>query len=242
MRSPGGSWDVVSSAGRIDEILAASDAAYQEVDRIPDRDGLTFMNGYYVNCSAVFVDMRESSKLGESYRRPTLAKLYRVYISELVALFNADPLCKDLNIHGDAVWAVFDSPYKTNIDDVFSRAVMARSLIDVLNCRLVRYGLAAVTAGVGMSYGRALMIKAGYKGSAINEVVWMGDVVNEAAHLAHDARRGWAGPPMLMSHVFFSNLNEHNSTLCQTWSGRWGVYQSSAVNTVIHGWLRANCN
>jgi class 3 adenylate cyclase len=118
---------------------------------------------------------------------------------------------------------------------------MARSLIDVLNCRLDRYGIAPIAAGVGMSYGRALMIKAGYKGSAINEVVWMGDVVNEAAHLAHDARRGRAGPPMLMSDVFFNNLNEQNTSLCQWWSGRLGVYQSSAVNTAIEEWLAANC-
>lgn len=241
MRSSGGAWNVVTSAGRIDEILGASDAAYAEVDKIPDREGLTYTNGYYVNCSAVFVDMRDSSKLAERHRRPTLAKLYRAYISELVALFNADPLCKEVNIHGDAVWGVFDSPYKSNIDDIFSRAVMARSLIDVLNCRLARYSIAAIAAGVGMSYGRALMIKAGYKGSAIDEVVWMGDVVNEAAHLAHDARRGWAAPPMLMSDVFFSNLNEHNSSLCQPWSGRWGVYQSSAINTIIDDWLTANC-
>lgn len=37
--------------------------------------------------------------------------------------------------------------------------------------------------GIGLAYGRALMIKAGYKGSTINEVVWMGDVVNEASKL-----------------------------------------------------------
>lgn len=241
MKSSGGMWNVVGSVARIDEILGASDAAYVEVNKIPDRDSLTFTNGYYANCSAVFVDMRGSSKLAEKHRRPTLAKLYRAYISELVALFNADPLCKEVNIYGDAVWAVFDSPYKANIDDVFSRAVMARSLIDVLNCRLARYSIDAIAAGVGMSYGRALMTKAGHKGSTINDVVWMGDVVNEAAHLARDARRGWAGPPMLMSEVFFSNLNEHNSSLCQRWSGRWGVYQSSAVNTSINEWLTANC-
>src|SRR5687768_18520598 len=114
MKSSGGTWNVVSSAGRIDEILEASDAGYTEVDKIPDRDSLTFTNGYYVNCSAVFVDMRDSSKLADKHRRPTLAKLYRAYISELVALFNADPLCKEVNIHGDAVSGDFDSPYKSN--------------------------------------------------------------------------------------------------------------------------------
>jgi hypothetical protein len=35
------------------------------------------------------------------------------------------------------------------------------------------------------------MIKAGHKGSAVNDVVWMGDVVNSAAHLCcHGSKRG----------------------------------------------------
>ena len=29
------------------------------------------------------------------------------------------------------------------------------------------------------------MIQAGYKGSGINEVIWMGDVVNDSAKLRH---------------------------------------------------------
>ncbi len=45
-----------------------------------------------------------------------------------------------------------------------------------------------------MDYGRVLMIKAGFAGSGINDVVYMGDVVNRAAHLAHKAGRGWQQP------------------------------------------------
>jgi class 3 adenylate cyclase len=41
-----------------------------------------------------------------------------------------------------------------------------------------------IRSGIGMSYGRALMIKAGFNGSGINDVVYMGDVVNRASKLA----------------------------------------------------------
>lgn len=34
------------------------------------------------------------------------------------------------------------------------------------------------------------MVKAGYSGSGINDVIWMGDVVNTACHLANKAGRG----------------------------------------------------
>ncbi|MFC3479204.1 hypothetical protein [Kocuria carniphila] len=53
------------------------------------------------------------------------------------------------------------------------------------------------------------MIKAGFSGSGINDVLYMGDVVNRAAHLAHEAGRGWADP-IFVGGVFEQNLNDHN--------------------------------
>ena len=38
------------------------------------------------------------------------------------------------------------------------------------------------------------MIKAGYSGSGINDIVYMGDVVNRAAHLAHKAGQDFSTP------------------------------------------------
>ena len=45
-----------SSLSRIDEILNADSKSYQEVGSIPCRSKLTHTNGFYVNCTAVFVD------------------------------------------------------------------------------------------------------------------------------------------------------------------------------------------
>jgi predicted DNA-binding ArsR family transcriptional regulator len=38
------------SLKRIDDILNASDSSYEEVKEIPQRDKLTFTNGFYVKC------------------------------------------------------------------------------------------------------------------------------------------------------------------------------------------------
>lgn len=49
----------------------------------------------------------------------------------------------------------------------------------VLNYKLKKAGYdTPIKAGTGASWGRALMIKAGLSGSGINDVVYMGDVVN----------------------------------------------------------------
>jgi class 3 adenylate cyclase len=174
----------VASAERIDAILAQPQGNYEEVDSLPDREKLSYTNGFYANCSALFVDIRGSSALPAKYKRPALAKLYRAYISEMVAIFNSSSLAREINIVGDGVWAVFNTPLKSNIDDVFTVAATANSMMRILNHKLRKSGYESVNVGFGMAWGRALMVKAGYSGSGISDVVYMGDVVNRAAKLA----------------------------------------------------------
>jgi class 3 adenylate cyclase len=124
--------------------------------------------------------------------------LYRAYISELVAVMNGDPRCREVNIVGDAVWSVINTPTKPDIDQVFYTACRAHSLVKALNCKLKAKGVDPIRVGIGMDWGRVLMIKAGYSGSGINDVVYMGDVVNSAAKLASkgDMRYLASGPLM----------------------------------------------
>jgi class 3 adenylate cyclase len=226
-------YDHLASVSRINEILEGADTSYEEVDSIPSRDKLTFNNGFYVYCSALFVDIRGSSGLPSKYKRPTLAKIYRSYISEAVAIINGNSNCAEINIVGDSVAGIFNTPSKPDIDEVFSTAARINSLIDILNCRLKARNIDPIRAGIGMSYGRALMIKAGYKGSSINDVVWMGDVVNEAAKLcSYGSKNSW-DPPIVVSSVFHNNLNDHNKGLL-SYRYPQGYYTGNVVNTELN--------
>ena len=42
-------YDFEKSRERIDDILNTADKSFEEVDKIPSRDKLTFNNGFYVN-------------------------------------------------------------------------------------------------------------------------------------------------------------------------------------------------
>jgi class 3 adenylate cyclase len=236
-------YDHLASFARIDAILNAPTGTYEETDKLPDRDKLTFANGFYANCTAMFVDIRESSKLPGRYKRPTLARLYRAYISEVVAVMNADPNCREINIVGDGVWCVINTPKKSDIDAAFTTACRINVLIDVLNCKLQKRNIDPIRIGIGLDWGRALMIKAGYSGSGINDVVYMGEVVNSAAHLAALGGKP-AGlmyrNPIIMSSVFVHNLNEHNTSLVH-WDSQINAYTSNAYITVMQEWLTANC-
>lgn len=240
MKSNNITYDFEKSRLRIDDILKASDVNYEEVNEIPARESLTFNNGFYVNCTALFVDIRKSTALASKHKRPILAKIYKAYISELVALINSSPLCVEVNIHGDSVWGVFNTAKKVNIDSVFGLAAQISSLIKILNYKLLQKSISEIKVGIGIDYGRALMLKAGFNGSGLNDVVWMGDVVNMASKLCSYGNREWYDRQLMVSDVIYSNLNDHNKGLL-TYSTYRSCYQGDVLSTYMEEWYNKNC-
>ena len=227
-----------ASYDRLKGILDQSDVSYTEKDSLPSRDELTFSNGFYANCSALFIDIRKSSALPDKYTRPRLAKLYRAFISEVVAVLNGDTRCVEVNIVGDGAWAVYNTPWKADIDATFSAAAKLASLVKMLNKALVARNYEAIRVGIGMSWGRALMIKAGYSGSGINDVVYMGEVVNLAAKLASYGCQNIGDQQMMVSNVFHSNLNDHNRSLL-SWNVSRNCWHGWVVNSQMDEWVEA---
>jgi len=171
MESNNMKYDYLESVKRIDEVIASSDNSFEELGSIPSRDKLTFTNGFYVYCSSLFVDIRKSSELTSKHNTPKLAKLFRTYTSEVIALINGDPNCAEINVVGDCVSGIFNTPNKRDLDSTFGDAFSISSLIDIMNYKFKQNGITEITVGIGLSYGRALMVKAGYNGSGINEVI-----------------------------------------------------------------------
>jgi class 3 adenylate cyclase len=240
MKSTGTKYDYVAGYSRMKSYLDSSDNNYEESDSLPSRDSLTFSNGYYAYCSAMFVDIRKSSDLPNKYKRPALAKLYRAFISEVVAVLDGCDLCQEVNIVGDGVWGVFNTPYKTDINDTFSRAAMVASVLKFLNYQLEKHGYDPINVGIGLSYGRALVIKAGFSGSGINDIVYMGDVVNHSAKLAAHGMEAWNDKQLMVSSVFYDNLNDHNKGLL-SYNYTRSAYHGSVINTAMDEWYVENC-
>ena len=85
------------------------------------------------------------------------------------------------------------------------------------------------------------MVKAGYSGSGLNDVIWMGDVVNSACHIANKAGREFRDP-IIVSSIFYSNLSEDNQKFFKATSFDWKTYyQCNVVNTNMNDWYNENC-
>ncbi len=228
MESKNFAYTVEVSDARIRDILDSAEI-FEEVNTIPPRTSLTFSNGFYVNCTAVFIDIRGSSKLTKTHNRPVIGKLYRSYISECVAIMNASPNCKEVFISGDCVSGIFDSTYKHQIVSAFDTAGQLSTLIELLNFRLSNKGYKPIVCGIGIAYGRALMMKAGASGSGVNDVVWIGDVVNEAAHLCHEGNRG-SNKCVQVSKSVYTNLTDEYKGFCSAHT----IFDDSNYETDIH--------
>ena len=235
-------YKVEDSASRMDDILDVNDNDYEDnKNDIPSRNKLTYKNGYYVNVTALFIDIVDSSKLTDGNRRPTLAKMYRAFLSECVAIMNSWEMCKEININGDCVWGVFETPKKSDVDDVISVAAQLNSMIKILNYKLQKKKYDTISVVIGIDDGRALMVKAGYSGSGINEIVWMGDVVNTACHLANKAGRGIRNR-IIVTEQIYSNLNdEHKGMLSSYTDGTTTKYEGNIFRTSMENWYKENC-
>ena len=199
------------SFDRIQDILDSS-SAFEQIDEVPNSDTLTYDNGYYFGCYAIFIDIRESSQLPDRYQKRTLAKIYRAYISEVVALFQSSENCKEINIVGDSVWAIFSAKNKDDVTEVFHASYAANSIINTLNYKLCKKNIDPIKVGIGIDKGRALMIQAGYNGSGIKDVIYMGGVVNQASKLCSKGGKDTIGTIVISKNVFDDLDGKNNGT------------------------------
>lgn len=233
-------YDFEKSLSRLDEILNADGKSYEEKDHIPKRSCLTYTNGFYVDCTAVFVDICDSSELPNVHRRPVLAKIYRSFISEVIAIFNGNENCREVNVQGDCVWAVFDTPSQKDFRKVLFNCAQVNSLINILNFKLQKKGYETFRVGIGVDYGRALMIKAGYNGSSINEVVWMGDVVNQASNLCALGNNTFDNP-LVISATIYRKLIVTERDKWNKWfsyDSHYNCYHGYIVPIYMDNWLQ----
>ena len=85
------------------------------------------------------------------------------------------------------------------------------------------------------------MIKAGYKGSSINEIVWMGDVVNGASKLCSVANKGYGNEPIMVANVIYNNLDDKKKSLL-TPNYQYSCYHGNIINTNMDDWCKENCD
>lgn len=137
------------------------------------------------------------------------------------------------------MWGIFETTTNEDIDALFSVGFTAASLVDVLNIKYSKKGYTTLKVGIGISYGLSLLIKSGYKSSGINEVVWLGKLVGEAAQLCSYGNRTDNDRRIMVSKIFYSYLNDYNRGLLGYHNIR-DCFHGDVVNTFMNMWVNQN--
>lgn len=170
--------------GKIDA-YAKQPYEIEETTIVPDTDTpkLTFGNkGLTCEYSFLFMDIRKSSKLHETYGFTKAAKIYQSFHDINVRVIEEnDGYVRAFD--GDRVMGVFVGSSK-NSNAVKAAMQIQWAIREILNPKLETQ----IVCGGGIDSGKILVTKIGKgRDKNNNDLVWIGKADNYASHLANEA-------------------------------------------------------
>lgn len=239
-------YDYNTSQKAIEQILN-SKTKIIEKDSIPSSDSeYTYENGIKTWVGALFVDIVDSSKLFNSANEDT-ARVIRSFCSEIISILKDDTNYREIGIRGDCVYCIYSAARQGDLVEIFRHAYRINSFMKMLNKLLVKNGYSSIRAGIGLGCDQELIIKAGQNGSGINDKIWIGKAVVDAAHLSDVANRNGISE-IAMNVLFHDNiidlLCEENAEY-KTWikshsAGYYGgvdYYHCNIIETGFDKWI-----
>ncbi len=239
-------YDYKTGKARVEEILNNRTEVIEQ-DSIPKDDQYTYENAYNGWVSAIFVDIRDSTTLFQNADKVIVSKVIRCFTSEIIDILNSDPNIREIGIRGDCVYAIYTTPKKIDIYEVAEKTLYVNSYIHALNKLLSNKRFPAINAGIGMSTAKELVVKAGRKGSGINNLVWIGDAVTTASKLSSIANKDNLGS-ILFSKTSYDNFigilksNRPDATTWfteESWSLYGPYYSADLIIMEFEDWIDA---
>lgn len=168
--------------------ILKSKTPLEKKDTIPSDQEFTYENGIICWVSSIFVDMKNSSELFKT-KDEKLARLLRAFTSEVITIFQDFNKYNQIGIRGDCVYAIYSTPNKQDINQVFDVAVRVNTFMKMFNKLLSENGYSNIGVGIGLGCDQQLIIKAGRSGTGINDKIWIGKAVVDASNLSSVANR-----------------------------------------------------
>lgn len=207
---------------------------------IPNVQDIAFGKvGRELDLAMLFIDIGQSTKIVDSTRRVTAAKMYKSFLWGIsqIARKNGGEL---RSFNGDGVLIVFAGSTK-NTSATKSALQMSWFMQNVLRPKMESYfqnnqelnGM-LFNFGIGIDTGKVLVVRGGIRGDNNNDLVWAGNATNYAVKLSSLCSEGHH---VYISDAVYRNMNDSSkyggSPERNMWEKRyWGekdmtVYRSS---------------
>lgn len=145
--------------------------------------------GREIELAMLFIDIRESTKIVDGFRRKTSAKMYKSFLWGIaqIAKKNSGEL---RSFNGDGVLVVFSGGSKrTNAAKAglqmswFCRKILKPKIESYFELNQELQDL-DFNFGIGIDCGKILVIRGGIRGDNNNDLVWVGNATNYAVKLS----------------------------------------------------------
>ena len=242
-------YDYKKSKETIEKILNSSTKVLEK-DSIPASDSeFTYENGIMAWVGALFVDIVKSRDLFQNASEDT-ARIMRSFCSEIISILKDDDNYREIGIRGDCVYCIYSVSYKKDLVDIFRHAYRINTFMKLLNMMLIKNGYPEIRAGIGLGCSKDLVIKAGQNGSGINDKIWIGEAVVDAAHLSELANRNTTAS-IAMNKLFYSNVidalcdenkdyNQWIKAYPNNYYGKVDYYHCDIVEIEFDKWIKEN--
>ncbi|MDE7083153.1 MAG: adenylate cyclase [Clostridia bacterium] len=222
--------------------ILTSKTEIKEKEKIPPEQDFTFNNGVLCWTSAIFVDMKNSTELFKK-RDEKLVRLLRAFTSEIITIFQDLSTYNQIGIRGDCVYAIYSTPQQKDIGEVFDIAAKVNTFMKMFNKLLSDNGYSTIGVGIGLGAAKELIIKAGRSGTGINDKIWIGKAIVDAANLSSVANRH-GFEKIAMSSCFYNNIVELPGNK-KDWFNRHNddryfdetFYTCTVINTDFNDWI-----
>ena len=222
--------------------ILKSETPIEEKETIPSDQEFTYENGITCWVSAIFVDMKNSSELFKS-KDEKLARLLRAFTSEIITIFQNFSKYSQIGIRGDCVYAIYSTPKKDDLNEIFYIAAYVNTFIKMFNKLLSENKYSTIGVGIGLGCDKELIIKAGRSGTGINDKIWIGKAVVDAANLSSVANRH--GYKKIAMNSCFYNIIKDFSNNKKEWfnhisSSKYfdgDFYECDVIKTEFNKWI-----
>lgn len=174
----------------VKEILDWKIEVTNETKKVPDKSDLTLgETAKRLDTCVLYVDMRGSSKLTESHRSTTVAKIYNAYLNAMVRIAKSH-WGQVRSFNGDSILVFFDPNMPNSVRNLAVKTAMQMQWVasQVIKPAIKAKGYEDdFQIGVGVTYGTVFVTKAGLRGTDNNDLIWPSTPVNLAAKLGDTA-------------------------------------------------------
>lgn len=220
----------------------------EEVNSISnDEDGFTYENGVRTWVGAMFIDIRNSTDYFKENNAEKVARIMRAFTSELIGILKQNGKYVQIGIRGDCVYAIYSTPKQDDLNNILDDACFINTFQKMFQQILEKKGWPRFEIGIGLGVSKDLVIKAGRKGTGINDNIWIGDAVIDASKLSNEGNSNGIDP-IVMDSCFYDNIKDFNANESykysdcakRVWSSKLSeyVYCCNMVTIGFNNWIK----